>query len=90
MKNPLFPLEIAPGEWIIKSHDGYEKYGYEEFSNRTYPSRAACQKTIDTLNVALPDLLIAAEEIINCWQGGDLAAAVRNLDRVLKTAWGTA
>jgi hypothetical protein len=89
MTNALYPLEIVPGEWVITSGDGYEKYGYEQFSNITYPSRDACQKRIDALNAALSDLLMAAADVVDCWNGGDLAGAVRELNQVLETAWGS-
>lgn len=87
MTKALPPHEIAPGEWIITTLEGNEKYGYEEFSNRTYPSLEACQQRIDNLNAALPELLMAATDVVECWERGDLASAVRRLDDVLTTGW---
>jgi len=87
MKDTLTPLEIEPGEWFICWANGAERYGYEPFSNRTYPCREACQKAIDRLYNALPDLLDAAGDVIDSWQGGDLARAVRKLDQVITKAW---
>ncbi len=87
MPNTLIPYELSADEWIISCPPLFDQYGYEEFSNRTYPSREACQTRIDALNTALPDLLDVAARVVDCWEGGDLAEAVRDLAQVLRTAW---
>lgn len=87
MKNALIPYEISVDEWIISCPDIFPAHGYEQFSNRTYPTREACQKAIDRLYSSLHDLLEAAFEIVDAWQDGNLGRAVRDLAEVLETAW---
>ena len=88
MPNSLTPCELNPGEWLISYPEWFEKYGYEEFGCDLFPTREACQHAIDRLNAALPALLIAAVKVVQRWEGGDLAEAVRDLGQVLETAWG--
>ena len=61
------------GEWIITTADGED-----EISNAVYGSEQAC---IDAI-----ELLAAAQAVIDHWERGDLAAAVRRLEAALAAA----
>jgi hypothetical protein len=87
MKNTLIPHEICHDQWVITCPDLFPPCGYDQFSNRTYSSRDACQQAIDRLYSSLHDLLMTAFDVVEAWQDGDLAAAVRELDAVLRAAW---
>jgi hypothetical protein len=67
MKNALIPYELSTGEFVIICPPYFDQCGYDQFSNRTYPSRQACQKRIDALNAALPDLLMVSADLVEFW-----------------------
>lgn len=87
MKPSLIPFELFTGEWIISCPELFGRFGYEGFSYLTYASREACQEAIDRLHEALPELLLTAGNVIDRWEGGDLAGAVRAMAEVLRNAW---
>lgn len=61
------------GKWIITSADGEQEIGHA-----VYSTREACGNAIA--------LLKAGQAVIDNWENGDLAAAVRDLDAAVKGA----
>jgi len=43
------------------------------------------QERLDASQARNAELVIAARQVTECWEGGDLAQAVRNLDRVVRS-----
>ena len=82
MTRALIPRETAEGWIIIDTTEDHYQLG-----NRTYPTREACQQTIDRLDSSLPFLLMAAEDVIDRWENGNIAETVRDLKQILKRAW---
>jgi hypothetical protein len=75
-------------ESLKRNYDRYDKCKWHDPQKRDEYIRLACWLRDLRLGLAAEDLLYAAEQVIACWEHGDLAEAVRNLAAVIATARG--
>jgi hypothetical protein len=85
--NDYRPFRINDEEWIITTVSDNEHF---PGGPNVYASRKECEAAIEQLRAASPAIIQAAMTVIGCWESGDLAGAVRTLDRAVSTAWGQA
>jgi hypothetical protein len=83
--NDYLPFQINDDEWIITTASDNEHF---TGGPNVYASREECEAAIQQLRTASPGIIQAAMDVISSWQSGDLAGAVRKLDRAVSTGRG--